>query len=54
MVYAGANYRAALDEFCAYKDLSIQGYGRAANEDVCLFKDEQPIREYVAPNREEL
>ncbi len=51
-VFDGANERAALRAFREYVSQSKAGYGRASNENVTLFANEEPIREYFSPYQE--
>ena len=45
-VYTGTNQEDARDTFAEYKKQSKSGKGRAAGEDVTLFKDGEPIDEW--------
>lgn len=45
-VYNGKDGFVAKREYSAYKKLSEEGYGRAANEPVTLFKDGEPHWEH--------
>lgn len=46
-VYHGDLLREALLTFKVYKDQSKEGYGRAGGEQVTLFRDGEPWREYA-------
>lgn len=39
--------KAANGVYQEYKRLSMDGYGRAANEQVTLFKNSEPIKEWL-------
>jgi hypothetical protein len=45
-VYDGSNKAHALSEYDAYVLLSVDGYGRVADEGVCLMEDGEPIAEH--------
>ena len=45
-VHTGTDKRAAELCFKTYVDRSYSGYGRCANESVCLMADDEPVLEY--------
>jgi hypothetical protein len=45
--YSGDLLKEALRNYKEYKSQSEQNYGRAAGEQVTLFKDGEPLYEYV-------
>lgn len=46
VVYSGSSRDEAYHQFHAYVELSVDGVGRAAFEDVTLFLDGEPIKEH--------
>lgn len=45
-VYRGYCLETANEEFLDYEWQSKSGYGRAAGEQVCLWEDDEPVREH--------
>ena len=52
-VYAGNQLKPALEAYAGYKDQSKTGYGRAAGEQVVLWKYGEPWREHEGTQQEE-
>jgi hypothetical protein len=46
-VHEGFSYRKALDTFFDYVKKSSENYGRAAGEEVTLWKDGEIIKDYI-------
>ena len=46
-VYSGSNERQAQKDYVEYVEQSKTNYGRAAGENVTLFKDGEPAYEFV-------
>jgi len=46
VVYRGPHAAIAVAEFDEYVDISKSGYGRAAGEEITLFKDGEVIKEH--------
>jgi hypothetical protein len=46
-VYSGHSQKEALDNYREYKKQSMDNYGRAAREPVCLFKNGEPVRQHA-------
>lgn len=49
-VYGGGNKPLALAKYEAYVGISKSGVGRAGNEDVTLFEDDEIIKEHKGEN----
>ncbi len=49
-VYIGKNKQIAKKDYADYVKFSKDRYGRASGEDVTLFEDGEPIREYYGTN----
>lgn len=47
IVYHGNNKTDALNHFEEYKEQSESGVGRAGGENVVLFENDQPIKEFT-------
>lgn len=46
LVHDGQNKKEALKAFAEYKSQSSSGYGRAANEEVVLMADDEPVKQH--------